>query len=343
MRIRFFQNRVQLFLLFLMSLVLFSCTKKAMPPQTRIVMNTVCSVNAYFDGTDALYSEIFSRLFDIETVFSATISTSELSEINRCAGEKGVLASDEMIYVLDVALKIARLTNGAFNPALNPLISLWGVNTDSAHVPSSEEMYAVFPLVDFSDVLIDGKTVFLAKKGMSLNLGGIVKGYAADCVVEILKAHAVKKAVVDLGGNISVYGEKANGEKWTVGVKNPFDKNAPPLVRLSVFETSVVTSGAYQRFFKKDGTLYHHIIDAKTGFPAKTGLASTTVIAPLSIVADGLSTAAFVLGEERTLALKDDFEKSFGIAIDFVFIRDDMSVSFSDGIEDAVAVMKKDR
>ena len=314
-----------------------------MPPQTQIIMNTICSVNAYSDGTDALYNEIFSRLSAIEAVFSATISTSELSEINRRAGEESVVASDEMLYVLNVALEIARLTEGAFNPALNPLISLWGINTDDARVPTDDEISSILPLLDFNDIIIDEKTVFLSKRGMSLNLGGIVKGYAADCIVEILGAHNVKKAVVDLGGNIYVYGEKdeggvmdkkkANGEKWIVGVKNPFDENLPPIVRLNVFESSIVTSGAYQRFFEKDGVRYHHILDGKTGFPAASGLVSATVIAPLSIVADGLSTAAFVLGEEKSLALENEFEDCFEIPIDFVFIRSDKSVFISDGLK----------
>ena len=135
-----------------------------------------------------------------------------------------------------------------------------------------------------------------------------------------MKSARFKKAVVDLGGNIYVYGKKSDGSKWTVGIKNPESPSSVPLLRLCINENSVVTSGSYERYFESNGKRYHHIFDPATGFPADSGIVSATVISPSSIAADALSTATFVLGVEKSFKLLDKFKKEFGTDISFVFV-----------------------
>lgn len=300
-------------------LLLASCSGKT-EARTQVVMDTVCTVNAFDDGTKKLYDEIFERLSQIEKKFSATLPDSEISQINSMAGISAVKASDEVLTVLDFALKTAWISDGAFSPAAGPLIDLWGINTDHQKIPSQPEINSALELSDFGCVGLSRDSVFLKKSGMKINLGGIVKGFAADEVCIILKAHGVKKAVVDLGGNIYVYGKKTGGNKWTVGIKNPESPSSAPLLRLFTDKTSVVTSGDYERYFESGGKRYHHIFNLATGFPADSGIVSATVISSSSIAADALSTATFVLGVEKSFKILDELKKQFGQDISFVFI-----------------------
>ena len=296
-----------------------SCSGK-IEPRTQTVMDTLCTVNAFEDGTKKLYDEIFERLAQIENEFSATLPSSEISRINSMAGISSVQTTEEVLKVLDFALKTAWISDGAFTPVAGPLVDLWGINTDHQKIPSQTEINNALELVDFGCVGLSRNSVFLRKAGMKINLGGIVKGFAADELCKILKMHGVKKAVIDLGGNIYVYGKKSDGSKWTVGIKNPESPSDVPLLRLCINENSVVTSGRYERYFETGGKRYHHIFDPATGFPAESGIVSATVISKSSIVSDALSTATFVLGVEKSFKLLEKFKKEFGTDISFVFV-----------------------
>ena len=320
-------------LLCLVFIFLFASCSGKIEPRTQTAMDTLCTVNAFEDGTKKLYDEIFERLTQIEKEFSATLPDSEISRINSMAGISSVQTNEEVLNVMDFALKTAWISDGAFTPAAGPLVDLWGINTDHQRIPSQAEINKALELVDFGCVGLSRDSVFLRKAGMKVNLGGIVKGFAADEVCKILKKHNVKKAVVDLGGNIYVYGKKSDGSKWTVGIKNPDSPSSAPLLRLCINENSVVTSGSYERFFEADGKKYHHIFNPATGFPADSGIVSATVISPSSIAADALSTATFVLGVEKSFKLLDKFKKEFGTDISFVFICKYGSVFASENLK----------
>src|SRR5574344_1116075 len=161
-------------------ILLTSCSSRGGTPRTEQVLGTVCTINAYDEGTDELYGELFARLTQIDNEFSVTKSSSELSEVNRAAGSHVVAVTDDVLSVLKIALQYAELSDGAFDPTIGPLVKLWGINTDHARMPSQQEIDEALPLVNWRNVLINGNEVILLKKGMSLDLGGIAKGYAAD-------------------------------------------------------------------------------------------------------------------------------------------------------------------
>ena len=300
---RYFQNSIFALLIIIFSICFTSCERTA-DPRTEALMGTVCTVNAYDDGTKSLYDELFARLHEIDETFSVTIDSSEISAINKAAGERSVSVSSDTAYVVRSALAFAELTGGAFDPTVGPLVKIWGINTDHARVPEKSEIDAVLPLINWRDVSVtDDNTVMLKRRGMALDLGGIVKGYAADELTKILKARKVRRAIVDLGGNIFVYGKKKDGSPWRVGIKNPNDPEGVPSIVLNVANSTIVTSGVYERFFTENGVRYHHILDAKTGYPASSGLLSSTVICESSMAADALSTSVFVLGKESGMEL----------------------------------------
>ena len=308
---------------------LVTACQQTEPARYQLMLGTVCSVNAYEDGTAALYDRLFSRLRQIEKTFSLQDSDSELNAINAAAGSGPVAISKDMYTVLSAALSLAEASDGALNPAIGPLVRLWGIQTAHARVPSSEEIAAVLPLCDWHDILLDSQTVFLRKAGMVLDTGAIAKGFAADELVAILQAEGVKRAVINLGGNVYVYGEKADKSPWQVGIKNPLAPEGMNAVQLSLPETSIVTSGTYERYFEADGIRYHHLLDSNTGCPAETGLLAVTIVCDSSLLADALSTALFVAGQEKGIALLHRYPQAQAL-----WIREDCRISISPGLLD---------
>ena len=340
---RYFQNSIFALLIIIFSICFASCERTA-DPRTEALMGTVCTVNAYEDGTKSLYDELFARLHEIDETFSVTIDSSEISAINKAAGERSVSVSSDTAYVVRSALAFAELTGGAFDPTVGPLVKIWGINTDHARVPEKSEIDAVLPLINWRDVSVtEDNTVMLKRRGMALDLGGIVKGYAADELTKILKARKVRRAIVDLGGNIFVYGKKKDGSPWRVGIKDPNDPEGVPAIVLNVANSTIVTSGVYERFFTENGVRYHHILDAKTGYPAASGLLSSTIVCESSMAADALSTSVFVLGKEGGMDLLRRIQSSSGAELPEVpglhaqalgiFIEEDGSVSASKALE----------
>lgn len=312
MKIKRFLIIFSLFLLFL------GCTEKTTSPQTQFVFGTVCTINLYKDGTNTLYNQIFSRLNEIEKTFSANLNDSVINQINMQAGIAPVQVTDEVLEVLAYAKEIAEKSNGAFDPTIGSLSSLWQIGFGASSLPAAEDIEKALSLVDYSKLHIDQtqKTVFLAEKGMRLDLGGIIKGYAADQITAILNLHRIEQAAIDLGGNIYVYGTKTDKSDWIVGIKSPEDKSNKILGSVSIKSGSVVTSGVYERFFITDSRRYHHILDSKTGYPVDNGLLSCTIISESSMRADALSTALFVLGKDNGLEFINNFPDTEALFVD---------------------------
>ena len=266
-------------------------------------MGTVCTIKLFSDSSPQIYDELFARLQEIDRRFSLTKADSDISRINRAAGKEAVRVHEDAFYVIQKAVKFAALTGGAFNPAIGAVSELWGFNSEEPTLPRQTEIDARLPLLDYKNIILnqEEKSVFLAKEGMSLDLGGIAKGYAADELARLLEKGHVQGAVIDLGGNILLYGKKTDGSLWRTGIKNPLDPNGEAIFILSLPACSVVTSGIYERCFEKDCISYHHILDPKTGHPADGDLLSLTVISSSSMEADALSTALFVMGKEKAL------------------------------------------
>lgn len=324
-----------LLVLLILTLVLWSCQKEALPPQTQLHLGTVCTINLFDDGTIDLYTALFQRLKEIEQVFSVRIAASTISQVNQAAGIAAVAVPEEVLLVLQQALDIAKKTGGAFDPTIGPLVDLWDIGGDNSQVPSQEAIDHARSLVDWRLVEIDSQrgTVYLPKQGMALDLGGIAKGYAADELVAMVQEAGLKRGLFDLGGNIYAFGTKADGTPWRVGVKDPAQPGGSPALALAVQDRSVVTSGMYERFFEQEGIRYHHILNPATGYPVWNDIQSVTIVSKSSLLADALSTSVFVLGREKGLALLES-EDAEG-----VIIGEDNLVYPTSGIADQLSVV----
>lgn len=228
----------------------------------------------------------------LEKLFSVTDESSEISLINQ--SDSAVKVSDETARLIHRARMISELTDGCFDISVYPLVELWGFTKDKNKVPTDNEINQALKKVDHNKIVIglDGIT-FDGK----LDLGGIAKGYACDRALDILNKYNVEKAIVSSGSSILL-----KGGEFRVGIQHPV-KSDELICVLKASDTNVVTSGGYQRNFEKDGKVYHHIIDTKTGKPAESGIISATAICADGTLADGLSTALYVMGVDKAIEL----------------------------------------
>ena len=300
-----------------------SLRPRAEPFREEFALNTVCTVMLFDQARPEVYNAIFNRIREIESRMSAFLPDSDISRVNAAAGKAPVEVHDDVFKVIQRALEIAELSGGAFDPSVGPLVSLWGITGNNPRVPSREEIDAVLPLVNWRDIELDParRTVFLRQSGMALDLGAIAKGYAADEAVAIVRQARLRRALIDLGGNVITFGRKRDRTPWRVGLQTPHGSRGEFMGVISGWDMTVVTSGIYERFFEYDGVRHHHLFSPFNGLPARTGLLSATIITEVSMDADALSTAIFVLGYERGRALVDSLE-----GVEAIFIFEDRSV-----------------
>jgi len=327
-------------------------------------MGTLCVINLFEDGNARLYSDIISRIREIDRTMTTfpPIAGGEVSgvvEIGRQAGIRPVYVGADLIEVLERALYFAELSDGAFDPTIGPLTRLWGIGTESPRVPSGDEIAAALYLVDWRDLVIDREagTAFLRRPGMSLDLGAIAKGFAGDEAARIAREAGVRRAMIDLGGNIVAVGwrqRRGNALQrlfsrrvhadlpWRVGIQNPLGGRGLHMGIVEVYDTSIVTSGVYERFFvaqAPDGTArrFHHLLCTRTGFPVENGLFAVTVITQSSTDADGLSAAAFTMGYRRGRALVDSMP-----GVEAIFVFEDRRVRITDGLDGVFRLTSND-
>jgi len=337
LRVENFFSRLVLFIFVIIFFIFSGCAKHEMS-RIELALGTVCSVTLFDNAHSGVFDEIFSGINDIENLMSVSIPSSDISRINAAAGIEPVQVHQDVFYVIERAKYFAEISGGAFDPTVGPLVSLWGIGSENQRVPAQEEIDALLPLVNISFLELNPEThsVFLAKQGMALDLGAIAKGYAADIAAKTARNMGVKSAKIDLGGDIILAGTKADKSPWRVGIQNPGKEHGSILgvLRLTVLpadfppQKTIVTSGVYERFFEKDGKHYHHILDPSTGYSSEKGLISVTVITEISMDADALSTALFVLGYEEGIRLLESFPQT-----EAVFVFKDKTIRTTPGAE----------
>lgn len=317
-------------------LILTLCTgcgqlSTSIEPTERAVfaMDTYITIQAYGREAETALKEAEELIHQLESQFSATDESSELYAANHSSG-KPVLISNDTALLIEFALSMAHQTNGALEPTIYPVLTAWGFTTDEYHIPSQDELDALLPLVNYSNIdLVD--TTVTVPDGMQLDLGAVAKGYTGDNVAELLRDHGVTSALINLGGNVQAVGNKPDGCPWRVGVRDPFtDGN---LGVLEIEDMAVVTSGGYERYFTdEDGNVYWHILDPETGYPARSGLVSVTVVAPEGKLCDALSTALFVMGAEEAVQFwqdRQDFEMLLVDETGGIYLTEGLESTFS--------------
>lgn len=294
--------------------------------KTNFALNTYTSITAYGSNAEQAAISASDEVSRIEAKMSAHLESSELFALNSAPSNTPVTVSDELFEIIDSALEFSLLTNGLFDITVKPLTDAWSISSNP-RVPSDDEIISVLDVVGYENIILDPdkKTVTFTKEGTKLDLGAIAKGYAADKAVEKLTSFGCTKALVDLGGNICIIGDNLKPsdvwlndyfaqnikKPWRVGIQTPFAPSGSYCITLVVYPSSpisIVTSGAYERNFTENGFFYHHIINPRTGYPHNGEADSVTIIGESSMVADALSTSAYMMDIPSALS----FVKNFG-------------------------------
>ncbi|NOW05208.1 FAD:protein FMN transferase [Clostridium beijerinckii] len=294
-------------------------------------MGTIISQKVYGENAKIAAIEVEYEMKRLEGLMSFFLESSEVSKLNRAAGQYEVELSDEVLFVLNKAKHYSEICKGSFDITIAPLARLWGIFTSSEKIPLEEEINEALKLTGHNYLSINNelKTSKLEKSGQCVDLGAIAKGYAADRAIEIYKQYGVESAFVNLGGNVAVLGNKPNGDLFRVGIQNPLLQRGQCLGAVNAANKTVVTSGDYVRYFEKDNKKYHHILDPRTGYSAESFLMSTTIVSKQSIAADALSTAIFILGLEDGIKLIDNQED-----MEAIFITKDKEIYITKGLKE---------
>jgi len=276
--------------------------------KTAFALNTAIKITVYAKDASSLADDALKEIHRIDALMNAHNPSSEISKIN--SSPDGAVVSKEVFDLIKTAVDISYKTNGAFDITLKPVSDLWDINSENPKVPKTEDIEAALSKTGFESIVLDEEslTVSFRKEGMAIDLGAIAKGYAADRAASVLKKAGVKSALLDLGGNVYAIGKNRYSKSWKIGLQTPWEQRGEYFRIVEIENAAVVTSGAYERYFEKDGEIYHHIIDPETGFPSDSDIASVTVICENSALSDALSTAIFVSGEKGAKNALENFE-----------------------------------
>jgi len=258
-------------------------------------MDTAMVFTIYGKEREAALEACRREIFRVEALLSATDRDSEISRINAAPGDFTEVSA-ETAALLRRAKDISVKTGGAFDVTVCPLTLEWGFLSGEYRVPQAAEIDALLEGIGSERILLEDSRVKI-DYNQKIELGAIAKGYLTDRIFEILGEYGIDNAVVSLGGNILALGRRPDKALWRVGIEDP-DKPRDFFAVLETTDTSVITSGDYQRYFEENGRRYHHIFDPQTGYPADSGLRSVTVVSRDGTLSDGLSTALFVMGAE---------------------------------------------
>lgn len=287
-------------------------------------MDTVITLKAYGKDVTVALNAAADEIYRLDRLFSVTDPQSDISILN--AG--GNTISQDTASLLSTAYTLSQSTDGAYDFTVAPLMRLWGWYSDTCSVPTDDSIKETLASIGWNHVRLNDLNVSFRKKGMELDLGGIAKGYAANSVANLLKENGVESALLNLGGNICLIGSKPDDSPWVIGIDDPNRPNSY-LATVSVSDCSVVTSGSYIRNFTENGKQYHHILDPKTGYPVENDLTLVTVICKDNTLADGLSTALYVMGLEDAIS----FWKNGTYDFQAVFVKTDGSILITQELE----------
>lgn len=289
----------------IMVVTLNGCT---VPPKSESLTMT----GTYFDtvvqievwGADQEIMEHCRQMCeDYEQMLSATIETSEISKINNAGGEP-VEVSDETAGLIEEGIKYGDISDGQFDITIASATDLWNFTDNEEKIlPDPDELAEAVTHIDYHCIKVEGNTVTLTDPEARIDLGGIAKGYIADRLKEYLKDEGIEHALIDLGGNMLTLGRRYDGNDFRIGIQKPFADTGTAMAVVSVNDKSVVTSGDYERYFEKDGVIYHHILDPDTGYPVQNDLDQVTITSDQSVDGDALSTTCFAMGLEDGLEL----------------------------------------
>ena len=338
---------ISLLLVVSMTITLFTgCQKKNEKFQkSNFYFDTIINITVYEEEQQTYIDDCFKMASYYEKLFSATIADSDISRINANAGSF-VEVQEETISLIQKALEFGTLSDGLFTISIGSLSKLWNISeriktldenriADASYLPSDEAIQERLSHIGDSLIEIKDHQVRLIDSKTSIDLGGIAKGYIADQMKAYLVEKGVSSGIINLGGNVLTLSEKPDGSLYSIGIQKPFSATGESIGMIEVADKSVVSSGNYERYFKVDDKLYHHILNPKTGYPVENELYEVTIISDSSVDGDALSTTCFALGLEDGMKLIESLD-----GVEALFITNDYKIHTSSGIGKEISFKK---
>ena len=302
-------------------------------PMSRDVylLDTYCQLTTYEGGGQEALSAAVDALNDYDDTMNYSKEGSDIYNINHRSSDRVEISADTA-EMLELARELCVETNGVLEPAIRPVTSLWDFKEEKK-VPDEAKLKEALSKVKSLAWHIEGTEFVAEDEDVLIDVGAIAKGFIADKIKTVMKDNGVTSGIINLGGNVLCIGERPDGTPFSIGVTDPGSEEGYSAA-LELNDISAVTAGAYERYFIEDGVRYHHIIDPKTGYPAKTGLESVTIVGPVSGICDGLSTSIFIMGKEAGTKFLESYNKAHGTAYEVYFLDEeyhDTSETEADG------------
>mgnify|MGYP004640105851 FL=1 len=290
-------------------------------------MDTYMEFTAYGKNSEKAVTAAMEEVQRLDGLLSAQNEKSEVYALNNRDIFK---ATDDVSELIKRGKEIFQETDGLFDDTIYPVMQLWGFPTSEYHVPTEKEVQNVLTLVDGAKVEADNAGYVTLGENQQIDLGGIAKGYTGQKLTELFKSYGISSALVSLGGNIQAIGTKPDGSSWKVGIRDPKGGQQDYIGVLSVKDEAVVTSGGYERYFEENGKTYIHIIDPRTGFPVEGDLLSVTIVSEDGTLADGMSTALYIMGYEKACQFWRQHQNEFAV----ILITQDGRIHVSDRLQE---------
>lgn len=324
------------FLILMANLLCFtSCGKQSSKSETEpqrksfFAMDTYMTVTTYGRNSEKALNETEEKVSELEKLWSVTDEKSKIYAINHSNG-KSFSVSTETADLIDFSLDISKLTGGALDCTIYPVLTEWGFTTGDYKIPTDKKILNLLENTGYEKINLDCNNIAVPEN-MQIDLGAVGKGYTGDVIADILRENGINSALLDLGGNIQTVGKKPDGTDWKLGLRSPFGEES--FATLEISDCAVITSGGYERYFVgDDGETYWHILDTKTGKPAHSGLISVTVVGKEGRLCDALSTSVFVIGLEEVEKLwknRNDFEMILVTDNGVIYITEGLENNFS--------------
>ena len=311
---------------------------------TAIKLNTAVTVTIYDSQDRELLTECMNLCDKYEKIFSRTASDSELYQLNHreltpVAGTEDTFqVSNPLAELIRKGLYYSELSEGAFDIAIEPLTSLWDFTAEDPQVPEDRLIQEALTKCDYHNVSVSDNNEFILKtEDTAIELGAIAKGYIADRLKDYLISQGVKSAIINLGGNVLCIGGKPDDSSFKIGIQKPFADRSETIAVMDIKDKSVVSSGVYERCFEQDGTLYHHLLNPRTGYPYDNGLIAVTIISDESVDGDALSTTCFALGLEDGMKLAESLDN-----VQAFFVTSDYEIHYTKDFQKEITVTETD-
>jgi FAD:protein FMN transferase len=306
--------------------------KNAEYESTGFAMGTYIQQSVYGENSEEAARLALSKIKELENRISWRVDGSDVARLNEAAGTDWISIDPRTASLLSTSLDVAEKSNGAYDPTILPVSSLWDFGGDNQHVPSESDIQKFIAYVDYHNLRVDTENAAASLKFHynAIDLGGIGKGAACDDAIAAYRSAGADYGVIAVGGSVGVYGSKPDGSPWHIAIRDPTttDDNVGAMGQIDLDSGFVSTSGTYEKTFTENGVTYHHLLNPKTGYPENNELVSVTVKADNGAISDALSTACFILGTEKGAELLAEFNA------EGVFIDSNHRVTVTEGLKD---------